>query len=106
MKHNVTWRSKVLIIASALSILLLGQFHYVEQSEARAVKSSSPSNASLQDLCAAIADLRASIRTASDYTTTLSSPASSVSTIAQALGEATESLEDVRQIVRQILGPC
>jgi hypothetical protein len=106
MKHNVTWSSKVLIIASALSILLLGQFHYVEQSEARAIKSSSPSNASLQDLCAAIADLRGSIRTASDYTTTLSPPASPVSTIAQALGEATESLEDVRQIVKQMLGPC
>ncbi len=106
MKHNITWSYRVLIIASALSILLLGQFHYIEQYEARAVKSSSPSNASLQDLCVAIADLRASIRTASDETTTLTSPASSVSTIAQALGEATESLEEVRQIVKQMFGPC
>jgi len=85
---------------------LLGQFHYIEQSEARAVKSSLPSNASLQDLCAPLADLRASIRTASDETTTLTSPASIAAAIAQALGEATESLEEVRQIVKQMLGPC
>lgn len=100
MKRKVIWNSKVLLIASALSILLLGQFHYIEQSEGRAVKSSSPSNASLQDLCAALADLRGSIRTASDYTATLTSPASSVATIAHSLGEATESLEGVRQRVR------
>jgi hypothetical protein len=106
MKHNLTLSYRVLFIAFAISILLLGQFHYIEQSEARAVESSSASNASLQDLCAATADLRGSIRTASDYTATLTSPASSVAAIAQALGEATESLEDVRQIVRQILGPC
>ena len=106
MKHNITWRSRVLIIASALSILLLGQFHYIEQSEGRAVKSSSPPNASLQDLCAPLADLRSSVRTANDFATTLTSPASSVNTIVRALGEATESLEEVRQIVKQMLGPC
>lgn len=106
MKRNITWSSRVLTIGSALFILLLCQFHYIEQSEARAVKSSSSSNASLQDLCSSIADLRASIRTANDFATTLTSPASSVNTIVHALGEATESLEDVRQIVRQILGPC
>ena len=105
MKHNVTC-SKMLVIAFALFVILLGQFHYVKQSEARAVKYDSPSNASLQDLCSSLGDLRGSIRTANDYTTTLTSPASSISIIVNALSEATESLEDVRQMVKQILGPC
>ena len=53
-----------------------------------------------------IADLRASIRTASDETTTLTSPASTAAATAQALGEATESLGEVRQIAKQMLGTC
>ena len=106
MEHNVTCSSKVLVIAFALFVILLGQYHYVKQSEARAVKYDSPSNASLKDLCSSLGDLRGSIRTANDYTTTLTSPASSISIIVNALSEATESLEDVRQMVKQILGPC
>src|SRR4029079_5337119 len=97
---------KCWVIAFALFVILLGQFHYLKQSEARGVKHDSPSNASLKDLCSSLGDLRGSIRTDSDYTTTLTSPASSISIIVNALSEATESLEDVRQMVKQILGPC
>lgn len=106
MRQNTRRRNRNLTIVMTTFILLSFQYYYFHQSEARSVKSSTSSSVPMQDLCAASGDLRNSIRTASDESTVLISPASSVGKLVVALGDATSSLEDVREMGRKILGPC
>jgi len=99
MIEYVTSRYVLLIIGSTMITLLLGQLYSLAQSEVLAVNSSFNSkNGSEQDICSVIADLRSSIRTASDYVSMLPS-SQYASMINNALSDATDSVQDARGLL-------
>jgi hypothetical protein len=106
MNGYLTPDIKILILSFSLFILLLSQIPLIERSEGRAVKSELSSGDSKQNLCDAIAELRSSLRAASDESSVLSPPSQSVAIIVESLARATESLEDIRQVVRDMMGSC
>jgi len=99
MIEYVTSRYVLLIIGSTMITLLLGQLYSLGQSEVLAVNSSSSSkNGSEQDICSVIADLRSSLRTATDYLPML--PMNQyTSMINSALSDATDSVQDARGLL-------
>ena len=58
----------------------------------------------MQDLYVALTDLRNSLRTASDESVVLTSPAWSIYKVIKASGDATSDLEGVREMLKKILG--